>query len=175
MHLKITLLFVIASCAPLTLRADDASKIAKVHEFFKIAKMDQAANVAMNTTITRVTTRITQQMRSVSVTTASQQRVDELNKKLKKLIVNDLSWDSLEPEYTKLYADAYTEQQLDDLIAFYRTPTGQAVAEKTPIIAGRIADVSQERLAALLPQIQQIVRDFVSTPTIVGSEESGDQ
>ena len=175
MRLKIALLLVIVSCIPLTLRADDASKIAKVHEFFKVAKMDQAANVAMNTTITRVTTRITQQMHSVSVTTARPQRVDELNNKLKKLIVNDLSWDSLEPEYTKLYADAYTEQQLDDLIAFYKTPTGQAVAEKTPILAGQVANISQERLAALLPQIQQLVRDFVSTPTITGSEDNGDQ
>lgn len=175
MRLKFTLLFVIASCVPLTLRADDTSKIAKVHEFFKIAKIDQAANVAMNTTITRVNTRITQQLNGVNVTVARQQRVDQLNEKLKKLIVNDLSWDSLEPEYTKLYADAYTEQQLDDLIAFYKTPTGQAVAEKTPILAGQISNISQERLAALLPQIQQIVRDFVSTPTITGSDENGDQ
>lgn len=175
MRHKLALLMLTFSCIPLIARAEDASKIAKVHEFFKVAKMDVAANVAMNTTITRVNSRLTQQFLAVNVTTVKQQRVNELNERLKKLIINTLSWDSLEPEYTKLYAAAYTEQQLDDLIAFYKTPTGQAVAQQTPILAQQIGDVSQERLAALLPQIQRIVKDFVSIPTITGAQDDNDQ
>ena len=166
MRLKNALLVVIAACAPLTLRADDASKMAKVHEFFKVSKMETLTTVNMNLTLNRMNSQITRQM-GATLTPAQQQRVTALTEKLKKLITDSMSWDKMEPQYAKLYADAYTEQQLDDLIAFYKSPTGQVVVEKTPILVQQANDLSQERLAALTPQIQQMVKDFLSTPTII--------
>src|SRR5690606_34481683 len=36
-----------------------------------------------------------------------------------------MRWEELRPEYIRLYRDAFTESELRELIAFYRTPVGQ--------------------------------------------------
>lgn len=48
----------------------------------------------------------------------------------------------------EVYAKNYSEQQLRDIIAFRRSPTGQAVAAKTPMI-------QRQAVAAMLPLIVQ--------------------
>ena len=59
------------------------------------------------------------------------------------------------PLYSEIYAKTYTDQELSDLLVFYRSPTGRMVATKAPFI------MQQSRLAVapLLPDIQ---RDVVS-------------
>jgi hypothetical protein len=53
--------------------------------------------------------------------------------KLTAVVMGELSWQKLEPDFAKLYAANYTAEQLDGLIAFYGSPLGQAVLAKTPI------------------------------------------
>ena len=54
----------------------------------------------------------------------------KFTQKIQAVISGALSWNKLEPEYTKIYEDAYTEQQIDDILAFYKSPTGQVMVEK---------------------------------------------
>ena len=39
----------------------------------------------------------------------------------------------LKPRMIEIYVEAYTEQELRELIAFYKTPTGMKTLEKTPL------------------------------------------
>jgi hypothetical protein len=73
-----------------------------------------------------------------------------------------VAWEKLEPDYTKLYTDAYTEQQLDDLLAFYKSPTGQAVVEKTPILLKESSALAQKRMTAVMPDLQKLIKDFIA-------------
>ena len=130
MRFRTTLLLLLLSCVPLTARADDASKLAKIQEFFKVAKLDQLSNQGMKQAIDQVNSGITQQLLGVKLTADQQKSYDELTKKAETIISNALSWDKLEPEYEKLYAAAYTEPQLDDILAFYKSPTGRVMVEE---------------------------------------------
>lgn len=65
-----------------------------------------------------------------------------------------------------VYSRNYTEQQLRDIIAFRRSPTGQAVAEKTPMI-------QRQAVAAMLPLIvQDMPRVMHSTVDAVCKSQS---
>lgn len=172
MRRKLALVLAIASCIPLTAHADDASKIAKIHEFFRITKVGKLTDHTMTITINQVTARLTGRYSGAQLTASQQRQLNEYVVKIKGLIAGSMSWESLEPEYTKLYADAYTEQQIDDLIAFYKTPTGQAVVEKTPMLIQQASDLSQERLAAAMPQVQRLSTDAMPDATIIGSQDN---
>jgi hypothetical protein len=174
MRLKLALVLVIASLAPFSARADDASKIAKIHEFFRITKVGELTDHTMTVTINQVTTRLTGRYASAQLTPAQQRQVNEFTARIKGLILSSMSWKSLEPEYTKLYADAYTEQQIDDLIAFYKTSTGQAVVEKTPMLIQQASELAQKRLAAAMPQAQQLSTEAMPDATVIGAQTNSD-
>ena len=164
MRQKLALFVLILSCTPLMARADDASKTAKIHEFFKVAKMDQLSSQTTKRMIDQMNSGAVQQMLGVKATPDQQQKLDQFTQKLSKIIADTLNWNDLEPQFTKLYADAYTEQQIDDLLAFYKSPTGQAMVEKLPILMQQANAITQQRMATAMPQIQQLLRDFAGSP-----------
>ena len=46
-----------------------------------------------------------------------------------------LTWDAMLPEMIKAYKDTYTESEIRELIAFYKTPLGQKMLTSTPELA----------------------------------------
>jgi uncharacterized protein len=62
--------------------------------------------------------------------------------------------DSIYPLYDKFY----TEQELRELVAFYRTPTGRKVIETLPNLHAESQKMAREKL---LPQILTIVQDLI--------------
>lgn len=142
--------------------ANDASKAAKVEEFFKVARIDQLSTQLMQQTFDQVNSGMMQQMMGVKLTPEQQKRVDELSKKIQKLLFDGLGWNSLEPDYAKLYEAAYTEDQIDGILAFYKSPSGQAMVEKSPILIKQSSALVQDRMKAMMPQLQQTMRDFAA-------------
>jgi len=51
--------------------------------------------------------------------------------------------EQLMPRMIDIYVEAYTEQELRDLIAFYKTPIGKKTLEKTPLELQALLDVSK--------------------------------
>lgn len=162
MRRRLAYFLLLVFCVPLVLRADDASKTAKIHEFFKVAKLDQLSAQAMQLVENQVKSGMVQQVFGTKVPADQQQRADELSDQMTKIVSNALSWDALEPEYTKIYAAAYTEQQIDDLIAFYKSPTGQVLVENTPILMKQASAITQEHMASAAPQIRKLLTDYIA-------------
>jgi hypothetical protein len=73
----------------------------------------------------------------------------------------------------KIYAADFTDEQLDSMIAFYTSPAGKALLDKTPEITQQTMGVVQQRMATLQPQVRQLMDDLVaklkaSTPAAAG-------
>jgi uncharacterized protein len=170
MRSKVTLLLIVASLLSLSARADDASKLAKIHELFKIAKFDQMTSETSTEIIERMRSQTVQELLTPKLTPNQQQKLDEFTTKVTQVTNGALSWASLEPDYARLYDNTYSEEQIDDLIAFYKSPTGQAMVEKTPILAHQAAEITQQHMAAAMPQIKELLREF-EEPTVIDPQE----
>lgn len=144
----------------LSARADDTAKIAKVERFFKLAKLDQISTQIMQQVMEQTKSGMMQQLLGAKLTDDQQQIFNEFTDKVGKLVSGAVGWDALEPEYAKLYADAYTDQQLDDIIAFYSSPTGQAMVEKSPELIRTAGAISKERLTNVAPELQNLMREY---------------
>jgi hypothetical protein len=143
-----------------TARGDDASKMAKVHEFFRLAKLDQLSTQAMDQVMTQMNSGAMQQIAGTKLTEDDQKRLDEFSGKVRQLVNRAMGWQALEPQYAKLYADAYTEQQLDDLIAFYKSPTGQVMVAKTPMLMKESSAIAQQQMVTLIPEFQNLLKEY---------------
>lgn len=69
-----------------------------------------------------------------------------------------LSWAQLGPKMARLYAQAFTETQLHDLIRFYKTPTGRKAVRMLPQLA-RQGVVIGERIARQhIGELRQMIK-----------------
>ncbi len=71
-----------------------------------------------------------------------------------------VSWQKLEPQYLDLYAQAYTEEEIDGILAFYRSPVGQAMLSKQPDLLTKSQAIAQAQVIAMLPQIRAAAIEF---------------
>jgi hypothetical protein len=55
-----------------------------------------------------------------------------------------LTWDAMAPHLTKLYAETFSEVELKEMAAFYRTPTGQKAMAKMPELTQRSAMIGAQ-------------------------------
>ncbi|HEY2482585.1 MAG TPA: DUF2059 domain-containing protein [Caulobacteraceae bacterium] len=62
---------------------------------------------------------------------------------------------------TRAYADAYTEKELRDILAFQTSETGQAMVRKTPAVRAEVLAETMPLMLKLLPSIMGRVADKV--------------
>jgi hypothetical protein len=161
---RIVVLLLVLLSLPLAAHADDASRRDKAKELLILMHTDRTLQQMMDA-IMKQTGNMSTQMFGNNLTAAQQSQIDNFQKKIFSLIETNLSYKSLEPDYINMYASNFTEGQLDDMLTFYKSPTGQVVIDKLPSITTQSVQLGQKRMLALLPQIQQMVADFAKNCT----------
>jgi uncharacterized protein len=70
-----------------------------------------------------------------------------------------LRWETMKPEYIRLYTDLFSERELRDLTAFYRSPLGRKLIETTPELTVRTANITHRHLQQHMPELQQKIME----------------
>jgi uncharacterized protein len=143
-------------------RADEASEVAKIHELLKLTKVERTLVQVQEQNLEQIKSSVFQQMFPVKLTPEQKAQVNALADKVAAVMGKALNWSDLEPEYTKIYAETFTEKQIDDLLAFYRSPTGQVIVDKMPVLLKESTVIVQKRMAAVNPELQSIMKDFMA-------------
>lgn len=90
---------------------------------------------------------------------ARQQRLDRIMAGSAASMRQALSWDNLEPLYRDVYRQTFTGEDVDAIIAFYETATGQRMLDKMP-------ELMQNTMAAMqrlvLPMLQDMERELAA-------------
>jgi uncharacterized protein len=70
-----------------------------------------------------------------------------------------LTWQQIEPQMAQLYAKAFTTAELQDLIRFYKSPTGRKAARVMPALTKQAMQIGTGIAQAHLPELQQMIKD----------------
>ena len=97
------------------------------------------------------------------MTAAQQASLDRMVARMAGIVRSSLRWEDLEPEYMKIYVETFDQDEIDGMIAFYRTPTGRALITKMPVVLQRSMAFSQARMQALMPKIMSMMDDELKT------------
>lgn len=68
-----------------------------------------------------------------------------------------VAWRQLEPRLAALYAGAFTESELQDLVRFYQTPTGRKAARVMPGLARRAALIGASLARQHIPELRRMI------------------
>jgi uncharacterized protein len=88
-----------------------------------------------------------------------QQIIDDMRTQTVKLLRDNLSWEKLEPIYLDIYRRNFTQQEVDDMLVFYHSPTGRSVVDKMPATTEEASHAVQKRLPPIIEQIKTIEHD----------------
>jgi uncharacterized protein len=153
-------LFVVILCLAPRAHADQASKRAKIEELFSLLRMDKLLQQVMDASETQAT-QMTSQMFGGTIPPEVRPKLDQLQQRMKAVIEGQLAWKKLEPDYVTLYSNNFTEEQIDNIVAFYKTPTGRAFVEKQPVLTQQGMQLAQGRITSVQPQLRALLEDFV--------------
>jgi hypothetical protein len=156
---RIALLLTVVLCLPLAARADDASRHTKAAQLVMLLHTEQMVQQASATIMKQVSDAADKAI-SPNATPQSKSQLVDVEKKISQLIDVQLGWKAMEPAITDLYAQTFTEQELDAIVAFYKSPAGMALLTKMPQINDQVEQLAHSRLVILQPQINQAFDDF---------------
>jgi hypothetical protein len=105
---------------------------------------------------------IQQSLKDQKVTKAQQLAIDNMKTKMVSLLKKEYGWELLEPKFMQIYRDSFTQEEVDGMIVFYQSPSGQAVIKKMPVVMQQAITMSQSMIQALAPKMQKIQQEFTA-------------
>jgi hypothetical protein len=145
---------------PLFARADEASKRAKIEQMLTVLKMEDNFNLLMK--------QVEQQGRQMGMsmtnpsqlTDADKKILDNFMTKLMAAMQETMGWQKLKSEFIDLYAKAYTEEEVDGILTFYKSPVGQSMLAKTPQLVQQSMAISQTHMKEIQPKLEQLTEEL---------------
>lgn len=73
-----------------------------------------------------------------------------------------IGWEQLKGDLIAVYTDTFSEEELRQLLAFYQSPVGQKVLQNMPQLTAESARLTQQRLEAAVPKVNQLLSELGS-------------
>ena len=103
------------------------------------------------------------QLKNISIPGEESKEIIALQEKITKMIKKEMSWNNLKKDYIDIYAETFAEEELRGIIKFYKTPVGKKFIEKQPELMQKSVQISQKKINALMPKIQQLTMEAIDT------------
>ena len=102
-----------------------------------------------------------------------QKDIDQRRSEMMALMKDLLDWKKLEPMYVRIYQKTFTQQEVDGMIAFYKTPAGQAVMSKMPAAMQNTIDEMQQLMGPVMEKMQRLQQDVVAEMKAESKKKGG--
>jgi hypothetical protein len=72
----------------------------------------------------------------------------------------EMSWERMKEPMIDVYLKHYTEKEMNDLMTFYSSESGQSIINKMPMVMQDSMAISQSMLKGFMPRMQQIMMEL---------------
>lgn len=91
---------------------------------------------------------------------ASDPKKARLEPVIRKFFKKYMSFEALKPDFIRLYASNFTESELKELAAFYRTDVGKKAITKMPLLFAQGGEIGKKKVLEHLPELIQMIREL---------------
>lgn len=135
------MLLALALVLPVSAQADNTSHRQAVETLFKLTHMEQKINESVDNVL------LMQLQQNPNLA----QHRQTLNDFLQTYI----GWNSMKEQIAAMYMEAFTEKELDEINAFYITPTGQKVITDVPKLVQKRNQMAMQRMQENIGELQK--------------------
>ncbi len=96
---------------------------------------------------------------------SEQELFEKYTAKMTAVMKEEMSWEKMKGPIIDIYLKHYSEKEVQDMIAFYRSATGRSMVEKMPDVMKDSMFISQQMVQNFMPKMQEIsleLRDEVA-------------
>jgi hypothetical protein len=140
-------------------QAPSTGKSAKVEEFLKLTQMERVLKESMDQTMQMIQSSVFQETFGAPKGARTDRATDEFQAKVTKLLMESFSYEKIKPEFVALYAETFSDEELDGILAFYRSAAGQAMVTKGLTIMPKASAIAQRRMAEVQPALQKLIKE----------------
>ena len=130
-----------------------------LREMFTLARVEETMNGAKPQLEAIITSSLQEVSQGKQITPERQAVMDRMREKLVAAYNESFSFEPLHLILIRVYQETYTQDEVDGLIAFYKTPAGQALINKSPLMAQNLISEMQAAMRPLVQRIGQIKRE----------------
>ena len=114
---------------------------------------------------------LAQQFEQTDLTEEQSRLMENFFDKIFNVMKEEMSWDKMKDDYIQLYISVYTEEEVNELIAFYESPIGRKTIEKMPLLMEKSMAISQKYTMNMMPKIQKIALEMAEEIQATTEEE----
>ena len=142
-------------CSAAPIMADEASKKTKIDEMLQLTHSDQM----MKQSLEQVKSMQMEQMKKMDLPAEARAHSEEIQQKLMALLADRMSYEKMKPVFVQLYADVYSEDEIDGIVSFYKSPAGKAMLDKMPQLMQRMMLMIQKLTGDMQTEMQRIIEE----------------
>ncbi|MGA9235944.1 MAG: DUF2059 domain-containing protein [Desulfobacterales bacterium] len=102
-----------------------------------------------------------QQLQQMNLSREAYSAAQRYLQRINDLVAREMQWQEIKNDYIGLYTDAFTEQELHQLIQFYSTPLGRKVVDKMPVLMEQSMQLGQKKMMNIMPEIQALSEEMI--------------
>lgn len=146
---------------------------ASVKQLLEVAQARKLVDSVMSQMDTLLLQTIQQATQGKEVPPKIQKEIDKQQAEVTRLMKELLDWSKLEAMYVRIYQKTFSQQEVDGMIAFYKTPAGQAVIAKMPSAMQNTMDEMQQMMLPVMQKMQRMQQDVATQMKAEGQKKGG--
>ena len=132
--------------------------IASVDELLRVTKADQMADAVMAPMEQMMRQSVAANLQGKKVSAQERESIEKFIPKALEIARNELAFASLRPMYTQIYQESFTQEEIDGLIAFYKSPAGLAFTNKMPLVMQKTMLIMQTKMQPMMQRMQAAMK-----------------
>jgi uncharacterized protein len=129
---------------------------ASIREMFTLARTEETLNGMKPQLDAMITASMKEVSQGKEITPERQAILDRMRDKIMAAYHDAFGFESMQSMLMRVYQATYTQDEIDGLIAFYKTPAGQALINKNPLLTQNLLGEMRTAMRPMVQQIQQI-------------------
>ena len=135
---------------------------ASVKELLALSDVPKVIDAVMGQVDGMMQQMIAQATQGQTVTPAQQAAIDKYVAKSKGIMAEELTWAKLEPVYVRIYTASLTQEEVNGIVAFYKTPAGKAMVSKMPVLMQKTMDELPTLMGPMMQKVQAAAQEFAT-------------
>jgi uncharacterized protein len=158
------ILVLVLICMTSAVRAADSQPTeASVKQLLEIMRMRKSLDLIATQMDKIMQTAVEQATQGHPLTANAKQSVARCRADVHDTIRDELNWEKMEPVYVDIYQKAFTQKEIDSLIAFYESPVGQNIVVKLPEAMKEAEEQTMELVRPMMLRIQEMAQEITKT------------
>ena len=91
-----------------------------------------------------------------------QEKFKTLQKEMLALMMKESQWEHIKPTKIQIFQEVYTQEEVNSMIGYYKTPIGRSILKKMPLVTEKNNAFLQQQMEKFMPQFIEQLQQFRS-------------